>query len=55
MISKHFVDSIFKQAWAHLFTQLNGFTYFCRIQIILFTIYHLFAHNLMFSSTAMYH
>ena len=29
MISKHFVDNIFKQAWAHFFcTQLNGFKYF---------------------------
>ena len=36
MLSKHFVDSIF-------FTQLNGFTYFYLIWIIIFTINYLFA------------
>ena len=44
-ISKKFSDNIFKQAWAHFFTQLNGFTHFCLIQIILFKINHLFAHS----------
>ena len=43
MICKHFIDSIFKQAWAHFFIQLNGFKYFYLIQIII--INHLFAHN----------
>ena len=37
------------------FTQLNGFTYFYLIKIILLTINHLFAHSLMFSSIAMYY
>ena len=44
MISEHFFC-----------TQLNGFTYFYLIWIILFTINHLFAHSLMFPSIAMYH
>ena len=34
--------------------QLNGFIYFYLIQIILFTINHLFVQNLMFSSIPMY-
>ena len=42
MISKHFVDNIFKRAWAHI---SNGLTYFYQILIILFTINHLFAHS----------
>ena len=33
-------------------TELNGFSYFYLIRIILFTINHLFAHSLMFSSIA---
>ena len=37
------------------FTQLNGFIYFYQILAILFTINHLFAHTLMFSSISMYH
>ena len=40
MISKHFVDNIFKH--------LKGFIYFYPIRIILFTINHLFVHCLMF-------
>ena len=38
-----------------IWTQLNGFSYFYLIRIILFIINHLFAHSLMFSSIAMYH
>ena len=37
---KHIVDNIFKRTWADYFcTQLNGFTYFYLILIILFTYY----------------
>ena len=36
------------------FTQLNVFTYFYGIRIILFTSNHLFAQSLMFSSIDMF-
>ena len=36
-------------------TQLNSFTYYYLIWIILFTINHLFAYSLMFLCIAMYH
>ena len=56
MISKHFLSITFlSEAELIFFTQLNRFTYFYQIQIILFTIDYLFAYNLMFSVTAMYH
>ena len=51
MICKHFVDNIFQQTWVH-FSYRNGFMYRDQIWIILFTIKHLFAHNLMVSSIA---
>ena len=43
-----FLENIFKWALAHFFvfcTQLNGFTYFYLIRIILFTVNLLFAHR----------
>ena len=58
MISKHILLITFLNKPKLFFffcTQLNGFTYFYFIQIILFTINHLFSHSLMFSSIAMYH
>ena len=46
MISKHILHIIFLNEPEHnFFAQLNGFTYFYQIQIILFTINHLFAHS----------
>ena len=42
MISKHFVDNIFKWALIHSILQLNGFIYFYRIRISLFIMNHLF-------------
>ena len=36
-------------------TQLNHFTYFNQIQIILFNINHLFVHNYMVSSISIYY
>ena len=49
------VDNIFKRSWAHFFTQLNGFTYFYPIRIILFSTNYLLSHSFMFSSISMYH
>ena len=49
------VYNIFKWSWAHFFfAQLNGFTHFYQIRIIIFSTNHLFAHCLMFSSIAIY-
>ena len=56
MISKHiFLITFLNKLELIFFIQLNGFTNFYLIQIILFTINHLLAHCLMFSSIAMYH
>ena len=52
MISKHILYITFLNEPDLIFLQLNGFTYFYLIRIILFTINHLFAHSLMFSSIA---
>ena len=38
-----FLDNVFKRTWTRFFTELNGFTYFYLIGIILFTINYLFA------------
>ena len=58
MISKHILLKTFLNESEFIFfffcIQLNGFTYLWLIWIILFTINHLFAHSLMFSSIAMY-
>ena len=43
-----YIWDIFKQAWVFFGTELNGFTYFYLIRIILFTINYLFAHSLIF-------
>ena len=46
MICKHMFLITFLNEAEHIFsTQLNGFKYFYQIQIILFTINHLFAHK----------
>ena len=46
VIYKHILYRTFLTSLRFFFgTQLNGFTYFCLIQIILFTINHLFAHS----------
>ena len=56
MIFKHILSMTYLiEPELILFRQLNGFNYFYQIQIILFTISHLFAHSLMFSSIAIYH
>ena len=56
MISKHILWKIFlHEPELILFMQLNGFTYFYLLRIILFTFNHLFAHSLMLSSIAMFH
>ena len=52
----HIVDLILNELeLIFFFPQLNGFTYFYLIRIILLTINYLFVHSLMFSSIAMYH
>ena len=49
MISQHILEITFLNEPELIFcTQLNGFTFFSLIQIILFTINHLFAHSEMF-------
>ena len=56
MISKHILSIRFlKISELNFFPELNGFTYFSLILIILFTINPLFAHSLILSSIAMYH
>ena len=56
MISKHILLITFlNESELIFFSQLNGFTYFNQIQIILFIINHLFTRSLIFSSIAMYH
>ena len=56
MISKHIFSITFlNKPELIFFTQLNDFTYYYLIWIIIFSINHLFAHSLMFSSIAMYH
>ena len=48
MISKYILSiTFFKGAWAPFFAQLNDFTNFYQIPIILFAIIHLFEHCLM--------
>ena len=54
MICKHFANNILKQAWAYFSSQLNDFIYLHPIQIILFTLNHLFVHSQTVLSTAMY-
>ena len=46
MFGAYYLDNIFKRARAHfLRTHLNGFKYCNLIQIIHFTINHLFGHS----------
>ena len=57
MISKHILEITFSnepELIFHFCMQLNGFTYFYLMWIILFTIDYLFTHTLMISSIAMY-
>ena len=56
MISnRFFVESIFKRAWATCnFLHTVKYFHVYQIRIILFTINHLFAHSLIFSSIVMY-
>ena len=57
MISQHILLITFwnEPGIIFFYSQLNGFSYFYQIQIILFTINHLFANRLMFSSIAIHH
>ena len=56
MICKHILLITFLNEPELIFCRdLNGFSYFYQIRIILFTINHLFVHSLMFPSIATYH